>query len=120
MIPRKRPTFRQQAEIILQHEGRCAICCKRFFSLDEIEWDHTQALALGGDNETENFRALCGACHSEKTNGRPATTHGSDKHAIAKAKRIARGGKKKQPGPKSRGFDKRWRKPMRGKAERRT
>lgn len=120
MTPRRRPTLRQQAEIMLRQKGRCVGCRGKFVGfLGAPEWDHIQPLALGGDNSTENFQALCIPCHDKKTNGVAATTHGSDKFNIAKAGRIARGGKKKSPGPKSRGFDKTRRKRMSGKVERR-
>ena len=69
-------------EAIKQHiknlqKNRCALCGDE---LSECEFDHTTPLCLGGTNEPENIRALCGQCHAEETNrlaraGIASTTH---------------------------------------------
>jgi hypothetical protein len=79
----------------------CGICRKAFFVPDVVEGnihrDHDLALALEGSDKPENCRYVhASPCHSTKTNGSPATSYGSDKHIIAKGKRI-RGETKKRP-----------------------
>lgn len=87
--------------------ARCSICGEHLGPLDGLEWDHKQALALGGTNSPDNLNPLHKACHRLKTSGSKATSYGSDIHAIAKTKRLANG-PKKHKGRKlqSRGFDK--------------
>lgn len=65
-------------------------------SLDQIEWDHYIPVALGGTDNFGNIRPVHAACHQKKTSGTKATSYGSDIHAIAKTKRIAKGGKKRK------------------------
>ena len=58
---------------------------------DDIQWDHIHPKALGGIDDRhnpENWQPLTTAEHKEKTFGKPATTYGSDIHAIAKADRL--------------------------------
>jgi hypothetical protein len=66
---------------------------------EKIQWDHDPALALrewdakAGDfippQLDPNFIvARTKAAHAEKTNGKKATSYGSDKHAIAKLDRL--------------------------------
>lgn len=85
----------------------CAICNHPIFWDEEIDWDHVHPIALGGEHSHANLRPLHANCHQKKTSGSKATSAGSDIHMIAKAKRIASGGKKRR-GPKlrSKGFDK--------------
>jgi len=45
-------------------KNRCALCGD---DLNECEFDHATPLCLGGTNEPENIRALCGQCHAEET-----------------------------------------------------
>ena len=75
--------------------GRCRIAIIRE-DLAEVERDHFLPLALGGGDTPQNCSYLHGACHKEKTNGRPATTYGSDKGNIAKARRLSKGGRKRR------------------------
>ncbi len=82
----------------------------------DVEWDHQPALALRGwddkaqdtvppQNDPHYIVPLSKADHKAKTNGTPSTSYGSDKHAIAKVRRI-RKGKTPKGNLKSRGFDK--------------
>jgi len=84
-----------------------------------VEFDHAYALALGGADEADNIRPMSPEAHNIKTNGTKATSYGSDKHAIAKVRRLSgrNKAKRKRPIP-SRGFDKRWRRKMDGTVER--
>ena len=100
---------------------RCPVCGEHLGPLEMLDWDHKQALALGGTNDPENLQPLHKACHKIKTNGTKATSYGSDKFEIAKTKRLAAGGEKRKTGRKiqsagfqnakqkmqSRGFEKR-------------
>lgn len=52
---------------------------------------HATMIALGKDpDEIDNLRFVHAECAAKKTNGTKATTAGSDKHMIAKAKRFDR------------------------------
>ena len=51
--------------------------------------EHLHALELGGPDTPENIRLYYRTCADRKTNGTGATSYGSDKHAIAKCKRLA-------------------------------
>lgn len=119
-MKRKPLTRRQAVEIVLSQEGRCSICRNKLQS-GNIHYDHIVALELGGADDPSNIQAICRVpCHHEKTFGRKSTTLGSDIHAIAKTKRIGRGGKKRRgPAIKSAGFSKSLRKRMDGTVERR-
>lgn len=69
-------------------------CGKRLPTMQECEFDHIHARALGGSDELDNLRPLCPACHKIKTNGlggeKRIASAGSDKNAIAKARRITK------------------------------
>ena len=93
----------------------CAVCFNPIRPGDEIDWDHGVPDGLGGAHDYRNIRPLHRACHRKKTFGTKATTAGSDIHMIAKAKRIAAGGKKRRgPKMKSAGFRKDIRRKMDG------
>lgn len=85
----------------------------------QIQWDHYPALGLRvideatgemmpAPNDPKYIRPMLKEPHAIKTNGTKATTAGSDKHAIAKVKRL-NGETPKRKGQKiqSRGFPKR-------------
>ena len=57
-----------------------------------VQYDHGYFVAWGGGNEPQNLTPRTPEGHSIKTNGQHGNSHGSDKHIIAKDKRI----KKKQ------------------------
>jgi len=79
----------------------CPLCGADLMPGQEIEWDHQVPVALGGSHDFANIRPVHKRCHARKSFGSKATTAGSDIHKIAKAKRIAAGGKKvKRPMPK--------------------
>ena len=60
---------RVKARIILAQGGICACGCgvKLGASGERIEFDHTTALILGGENRENNLRALRSRCHTTKT-----------------------------------------------------
>jgi 5-methylcytosine-specific restriction endonuclease McrA len=86
---RKQPSLKERLEILIR-QATCPRCGEKLGALADLEWDHIQPLALGGDNSPENFQAVHRDCHALKTRGNPATTAGSDIHAIARVKRLAR------------------------------
>jgi len=89
-------TLIQKIKLLLAQEGKCAKkSCRKKLEKGDIEFDHTHALGLNGTNELDNWQALCLECHNLKTNGRKHCRLGADKFEIAKAKRIACGGKTK-------------------------
>ncbi|MDR6954189.1 hypothetical protein J2X65_003557 [Ancylobacter sp. 3268] len=69
-------------------------CGKHLPAMSDCEFDHIHARALGGSDDLENMRPLCPSCHKVKTNGlggeKRIASAGSDKHAIAKARRISK------------------------------
>jgi hypothetical protein len=56
--------------------------------VDRIEREHITPIALGGKDEPENCGYSLSEEHSIQTNGKPHTSYGSDKHVIAKTKRL--------------------------------
>lgn len=117
-MTRKYLTPKERKEMYGRQNGRCASCdIPR--PLGNMIAEHWLPVALGNQDKPDCL--LCVWCADRKTNGTKATTYGSDKHAIAKVKRL-RGETKQGPKKKiqSRGFDKTLRKRMDGTVERRT
>ncbi len=75
---------------IMARQSTCPLCGERLGALDDVDFDHVQALALGGADTIDNLRAVHRFCHRAKTSGTKATTAGSDIQVIAKGKRIRR------------------------------
>lgn len=111
---RRRPTkaLKQQ---LLEAQGYCCFACTA--ALLDVEYDHVIPLGLGGSNASDNWAALCPACHRSKTR--------QDLRLIAKAKRRRRyqeTGRSRAPHSGwggSKGFDKTLRKRMDGQVEKR-
>lgn len=63
------PPPRVKARIVMAQDGICACGCgqKLAMSGERIEFDHKQALILGGENRETNLRALRSPCHKTKT-----------------------------------------------------
>lgn len=55
--------------IFLRQDGVCACGCgvKMAVAGEAVEFDHEQALILGGANDENNLRALRRPCHAAKT-----------------------------------------------------
>ncbi|MGI9345543.1 MAG: HNH endonuclease [Gammaproteobacteria bacterium] len=71
------------------YDNKCASCSVQLgVCAKDHHIDHIHALGLGGSNADDNLQPLCIGCHNWKTNRGKATSYGSDKHAIAKAKRL--------------------------------
>lgn len=120
MMSRKEFTPKTKALAFERSGGRCEKCgCK--LMPGEFQYDHTHPAAAGGDNGLDNCRVLCNDCHDAKTNGTRALRLGADKYEIAKHKRIAKkANEPRKPGKiQSRGFEKRFKKKLNGKVERR-
>ncbi len=127
MKKRKAATAANMREMLLQQAwdaGRsiiCPLCDVSIAPGDPTTREHMHALGLGGPDTPDNWRLVHRPCARRKTIGTKATTAGSDIHLIAKGKRLR--GETGQGRPKrkiqSRGFDKRWRKPVNGPAVRR-
>lgn len=104
-MTRKACTAKQALEVAIQ-QGAVIPCfrCRKAFTLEDartkgaIEREHVHALARGGEDQTDNWAWSHKACHARQTNG-PGHYSDGDKYAIAKANRLARGGKTKR-GPK--------------------
>lgn len=102
MTDRRYLSQKQRAELVLAQSGRCASCGSKLRP-GNIEFDHIQALIHGGDNEPDNWRAICAdPCHRNKTR--------ADVQAKAKVDRIAFGGRQRKgrtmPGSRASGFKK--------------
>lgn len=85
--PRRKFGLRAYLEVMVR-QARCPLCGDRLGSLDGLHWDHVVPIALGGADHPDNLQAVHRACHDRKTRGLPATTAGSDIHAIAKVRRL--------------------------------
>lgn len=90
MTPRRRSETPAMVRRILFRQGvvPCCLCGKRLKPEDKVIREHMHALALGGPDEEDNMGYAHEECAARKTNGNGATTYGSDKHAIAKVKRL--------------------------------
>lgn len=87
-MARKRFTERWVIQTLL-FQGTNIPCfrCKKLFNADDdIEREHVIEIALGGADEPFNCSYSHAACHATITNGTPATTAGSSKNRIAKAR----------------------------------
>lgn len=89
MTERRRLSVTDKLAVMVR-QSVCPLCGERLGALDDVDFDHFQALALGGADTTENLRAVHRQCHRTKTSGTKATTAGSDVQMIAKGKRLAR------------------------------
>lgn len=100
-MSRARFTERQVIETLIRtgHEIRC-FRTKEVITLETVkllEREHPTPLAIGGaDNPTNAAYSLSGP-HKIQTNGKPATSYGSDKHAIAKIARTLNPKPSKRP-----------------------
>lgn len=98
-MTRKACTAKQALEVAMQ-QGAIIPCyrCRIALTIEEtrergaIEREHVVPLALGGKDEPGNWAWSHKACHALQTNG-VAHYNTGDKSGIAKAKRLARGGK---------------------------
>jgi hypothetical protein len=67
----------------------CGRCRKAITDPKNIEREHLNELAISGDDSVSNQQLWHKRpCSHEKTNGTKATSLGSSKHIIAKAKRM--------------------------------
>lgn len=92
-------TPKERRDLYEGQDRKCALCYA------SMEWgkciaEHWTPVALGNDQKPDCL--LCIPCADRKTNGTKATTYGSDKHAIAKVKRL-RGETKQGPKKKIQG-----------------
>ena len=111
-MARRRFTERQVIETLIRtgHEIR-DYRTKELITLEtvkELEREHVTPIKLGGADDPTNCAYSRAENHKLQTNGKPHTSYGSDKHAIAKVDRITGvtgNGPKKRI--QSRGFQKR-------------
>ena len=89
MIERRRLSVTDKLAIMVR-QSVCPLCGEKLGRLDDVDFDHVQALALGGADDLANLRAIHRSCHRAKTFGTNATTAGSDVQVIAKGKRLAK------------------------------
>jgi len=80
-------TTKTKLEALVKY-AKCPKCGVKFGKLSDVDFDHEIPDAMGGANTVDNCVPLCKACHKLKTNGKKHTTLGSDKHIIAKSKRL--------------------------------
>lgn len=79
-----------EALIRTGHEIRC-YRTKAIITLEtvkQLEREHPVPLALGGKDDPTNAAYSLSEAHGRQTNGTRATSYGSDKHAIAKVRRL--------------------------------
>lgn len=118
-VTRRKLTTVDKLKIIVA-QANCPLCGGKLGDLANIDFDHAEALALGGADEIENLRAVHRDCHAVKTRGAGATTAGSDIGKIAKQKRLirkqtefrervlAKGGRASEPKPKTKAVKRAW------------
>lgn len=97
-MSRKRFSEREVVETLLQQGAviRCPRCGQCIMLGEPFEREHFEELALGGKDEVSNCFYSHTACHAHVTNGTRFNRAGSSKNKIAKAKRMAAGGKKRK------------------------
>ena len=68
-IKRKRQPISQSQKntVFDKQEGKCHFCKKRL-NLSHTEFDHIEEVEQGGKSTTDNLRAACANCHSERHN----------------------------------------------------
>lgn len=101
---------------------KCAICGEPIKPLETVTLEHMTPFALGGadDDGEDNVRPVHTPCGMRKTKGTAATGHRGDTSAIARAERLAKGGKTRRGPPiRSRGFDTRFKQKLNGRTVRR-
>lgn len=88
----KRRRFSEREVIETLHycgiDTLCYRCKKKMEPGQKIEREHITECGLGGADKPENCAYSHKDCHAVVTNGPPATSAGSSKNRIAKAKRI--------------------------------
>ena len=104
-MARRRFSEREVIETLIRtgHEVRC-YRTKEVITLESVkrlEREHFTPLKIGGADDPTNCGYSLSEAHKIQTNGKPHTSYGSDKHAIAKIDRITgvtcNGPKKKIP-----------------------
>lgn len=70
------------------HPIPCPLCPEPILSGQRTMREHFWAIGLGGPDSPENEGLVHWECGQRKTNGTAATTAGSDKHLIAKGRRL--------------------------------
>lgn len=93
-MTRRRFTERQVIAALI-HQGVPVVCYRTgeritLENVMRLEREHLHDLALGGSDTPDNCRYSLKEAHAIATNGTKATTAGSSKHRIAKAKRMER------------------------------
>jgi len=91
MTKRASLTPRERSDMLTDQEGKCARCAAPIGPQPDgtkvpFIAEHWFPVALG--NTAKPDCLLCLPCADRKTNGSPATSYGSDAHAIAKDKRL--------------------------------
>ncbi|NIA67794.1 hypothetical protein HBA54_04250 [Pelagibius litoralis] len=86
MTKRASLTPKQREAMYEAQDGFCGCGCKRAIYPDWCVAEHEWPVALGNTGKPDGLWHP--HCASVKTNGTPATTYGSDRHEIAKARRL--------------------------------
>lgn len=79
-MSRQEFTEKTKAQAFLNCKGLCQGCGVKLTSATGIQYDHSTACGIGGDNSLSNCSVLCRNCHGAKTCR-------DDVPRIAKAKR---------------------------------
>lgn len=65
--PKRKRLAKAEKTLILKSQGYKCADCKRDISKITPHYDHRIPLAIGGSDTITNIQALCGTCHSKKT-----------------------------------------------------
>lgn len=84
-MKRRYLTPRERRDMHAAQDGKCTVCSNAI-TVSGCVAEHWHPVALGNVSKPDCL--LCVPCALRKTHGTPATTYGSDIHAIAKVRRL--------------------------------
>lgn len=107
MIERGHLTQKQKVELMLSQNGKCAACGQRLIA-GMFDYDHIQDLQHEGNNDLDNWQALCTKpCHKDKTR--------RGIQARAKVERISVGGRERKGPPMPGSRASKWKRHINGR-----
>ena len=86
-MTRRRLSMKDKLEILIS-QSRCPICGEKLGDVNNLDWDHEQALARGGEDTNDNIRAVHRDCHKAKTFGTKFNRRNADNFEAKKTNRL--------------------------------
>lgn len=87
MTERRRLNLKDKLEILIR-QSTCPICGEKLGDIENLDWDHEQALARGGTDTNDNLRAVHRECHKAKTFGTKYDRRNADNFEAKKTNRL--------------------------------